>query len=81
VRRQINFGFATLELALGQKSKILTKDIVASDEFLKSNDFELGTKNDLFREVSSVRGGRRRYAAGFQGIGNRVACVCRSKQP
>ena len=64
MRRQIKFGFMTLELGLGQNSKILTKDIDASDEFLRSNDFELGTKNDLFREVSSGRGCRRRYAAG-----------------
>ena len=67
MRRQINFGFATLEFGIGRKSKTLTKDIDASEEFLRSNDFELGTKNDLFREVSSGRVGQRRYAAGLSG--------------
>jgi hypothetical protein len=52
-----------LDLGLGQKSKTLTKDFDASDEFLRSNDFELGAKSDLFREVSSVRGENQSGAA------------------
>jgi len=55
-----------LDLGLGQKSKTLTKDFDASDEFLRSHDFELGTKSDLFREVSSVRG-EKPVRSGFEG--------------
>jgi hypothetical protein len=51
---------------LGPKSKTLTKDFDASDEFLRSNDFELSTKSDLFREVSSVRG-KKPVRSGFEG--------------
>ena len=60
MRRQINFGFATLELGLGQESKTLTKDIDASDEFLRSNDFELGTKSCFVKcRVFALVGGDR----------------------
>jgi hypothetical protein len=56
-----DFGFG-----IGAKSKTLTKDFDASDEFLRSNDFELGTKSDMFREVSSVRG-EKPVRSGFEG--------------
>ena len=60
------YSSQVFDWGLGQKSKTLTKDFDASDEFLRSNDFELGTKGDLFREVSSVRG-EKPVRGGFEG--------------
>ena len=37
-------------------SKTSTKYFDASDEFLRSNNFKLGTESDLFREMPSVCG-------------------------
>jgi len=41
---------------LEKQSNTLTEDFDASDEFLRSNNFKLGTESDLFREMPSVCG-------------------------